>query len=498
MKQYLVAVAAVAALAIPHAFAQSACQGTTLHGSVRDVTQALVPGAAVVLAGRRRVASDSDGRFEFACVSDGRHRLAASEDGFARTEETVSAPHGGDLRLVLKLKDVETQVDVTGGGGAATNVNTEGPTQTIAGSRLQSLADDPDDLKRELQQLSAAAGGSPANATISVDGFQGSSALPPKSSIAYIEVNPDQFSAQYREPPFGGGRIEVYTKPGQKTYHGAVFMTNGSSWENARDPFSTSSSPIGKQRYGFELAGPIRKKGSDFALSLEHRSIDNFAVVNAVTLDGAGDEVATNENVAAPQRLWLGTARLDWQLGMKNTFIATYSANVNHLQNVGVGGATLQEGGYDSGTYEHMFRVSDITTVSTHLMHEARASFRFDGETDVPNSAAAQVNVAGAFTGGGATIGQQRLKEFNIEADDDAILTTKHHTMKFGTQFMLYDEHQQLTTSFNGSYTFGGGTAPVLDANNVPVSGETETITGVEQYRRALLGLPGGSPTAYS
>ena len=125
-------------------------------------------------------------------------------------------------------------------------------------------------------------------------------------------------------------------------------------------------------------------------------------------------------------------------------------------------------------------------------------SFRWDGETDVPNSTAAQVNVAGAFTGGGATIGQQRLKELNIEADDDAILTTKHHTMKFGTQFMLYDEHQQLTTNFNGTYTFGGGTAPVLDANNQPVAGETETITGVEQYQRALLGLAGGSPTAYS
>ncbi len=503
MKHLLVAAAAVAALALPYAFAQPAhaqttCEGTTLNGSVRDVTQALVPGATVVLDGRRRAVSTSDGRFTFACVSDGRHRLAASADGFARLEESVSAPHAGDLKLVLKLKDVETQVDVSGGGGAATNASSAGPTQTIEGSRLQSLADDPDDLKRELQQLSAAAGGNPANATISVDGFQGSSALPPKSSIAYIEINPDQFSAQYREPPFSGGRVEVYTKPGQKTYHGAVFATNGSSWENARDPFSTSSAPLGKQRYGFELTGPIRKTGSDFSLALEHRSINDYAVVNAVTLNSAGNEVVTNENVAAPQRLWLGTARLDWQLGAKNTFIATYSANVNHLQNMGVGGATLQEAGYDSGTYEHMFRVSDITTVSTHLMHEARASFRFDGETDVPNSTAAQVNVAGAFTGGGATIGQQRLRELNIEADDDAILTTKHHTMKFGTQFMLYHENQQLTTNFNGTYTFGGGAAPVLDANGNPVAGETETITGIEQYRRALLGLPGGSPTAFS
>jgi hypothetical protein len=498
MNGVFLAAAAVAALAIPHALAQTGCAGSNLSGTVRDITQALVPGATVVLDGRQRVVSRSDGGFQFSCVTDGKHRLRASAEGFAALDEAVTLPHAGEVRLELKLKDVETQVEVSAGGGAATSASSAGPTQTIAGDRLESLADDPDDLKRELQQLAAVSGGNPANTTFAVDGFQGSSALPPKSSIAYIEVNPDKFSAQYREPPFDGARVEIYTKPGQKTYHGAVFATNGSPWENARDPFSMSSAAIGKQRYGFELEGPVRKVGSDFALTLEHRSIDNFAVVDAITVDSSGNEIATTQNVAAPQRLWLGTARVDWQLGAKNTFVASYSANVNHTENVGVGGESLAETGYDSEVYEHMVRMSDVTTVSTHLMHEARLSLRWDGETDVPNSTAPQVNVAGAFVSGGATIGQQRLRELNVEFDDDAILTTKHHTMKFGAQFQSFHEDQQLTTNFNGTYTFGGGPAPMLDANGQPVAGETETITGVQQYQRAVLGLAGGSPTAYS
>jgi hypothetical protein len=131
-------------------------------------------------------------------------------------------------------------------------------------------------------------------------------------------------------------------------------------------------------------------------------------------------------------------------------------------------------------------------------MHEARLSLRWDGETDNPVSTAPKLQVAGAFTSGGATLGPQRLREFNIEFDDDAILTTKNHTFKFGTQLWIYDEHQQLTNNFNGTYTFGGGTAPVLDANGNPIPGETKTITGLEQYRRSLLHLPGGTPTAYS
>jgi len=494
----LVAAACIAALALPHALAQTACRGTTLTGIVRDSTLAIIPGATLTLDGSQSETSGTDGQFRFLCVAGGPHHLSTATPGFANQDLSLTMPHTSPLDLMLHPEEVQTEVEVSGDGTAGSSPASSGPTQTISGSRLQSLADDPDDLLRELQQLAGAAGGNPSNTTIAVDGFQDSSKLPPKSSIAYIKVNPDQFSAEYREPPFDGGRVEVYTKPGQSAYHGALFATNGSPWENSRDPFSTSKASIGKQRYGFELTGPIRKKGSDFAMTLEHRSIDNYAVVNAITLDDTGNLINTVANVATPQRLWIGTARIDWQLSPKNTFIASYSANVNHLQNVGVGGTALAETGYTSGQYEHMLRLSNITTVSSHLMHEARLSLRWDGETDVPVSSAPQVQVAGAFTGGGTTLGPQRLREFNIEADDDAILTTKNHTLKFGTQFMVYDEHQQLTTNFNGTYTFGGGTAPILDGNGNPIPGQTETITGLEQYRRALLGLPGGTATAFS
>ena len=50
--------------------------------------------------------------------------------------------------------------------------------------------------------------------------------------------------------------------------------------------------------------------------------------------------------------------------------------------------------------------------------------------------------------------------------------------------------------TFNGAYVFGGGSAPVLDANNNP-TGTTESITPILQYERALQNLPGGSPTTY-
>ena len=493
------AIAACAVLLCLNLPAQTPCSGSKVAGIVRDSTGAVIHAASVTLDEGETTQSGDAGQFRFSCAAPGQHTLRVSAVSFAAKDVTVRVPQSKtELVVILQPEDVATSVNVGEDSGNGVDASANGASQTIAGDQLSTLADDPDDLTRELQQLAATSGGLAANTTITVDGFQSSSPLPPKSSIAYIKVNPDLFSAEYREPPFEGGRVEVYTRPGQSAFHGALFFTNGSPWMNARDPFSTSRAALGKQRYGFELNGPVRKKGSDFALTLEHRTIDNYAVVNAITLDDRGNQQHTIANVAAPQQLWLATARLGWQLNEKNTFTASYNANVNHSQNVGVGGTSLPETGYSSGTYDHTLRLLNVTTASPRLMHEARVAFDWTGETDVPTSTAPLVQVAGAFTSGGASLGQQRLHTFEIEADDDAILSTAKHLLKMGTQLKIYNVGDQLTTNFNGLYTFGGGVAPVLDANGNPVPGQTEIISGLEQYRRAKLGLAGGRPTAFN
>jgi hypothetical protein len=488
--------------------AQVACTGAVVEGVVHDATGALIPGARLRLdaavgasATSIGVVSDDAGRFKMGCLANGAHTVAVTADGFADKTVTVTVPYAGDLNVELDVAAVQTTLQVTGdnAGELATNAaTTSGASRTLTAKDLASLADDPDDLKRELQQLAASSGASPAATVITVDGFQNPAKLPPKSSIEYIKVNPDSYSAEYREPPFEAGRVEVYTKPGQSTFHGALFATNGSSWMNAQNPFSVSKGALGKQRYGFEFSGPVQKQGSDFAMTLEHRSIKDSAVVDAVTLNGVGDQVSTLATVAAPQSLWLATARVGWQLGERNTFVTAFDANTNHLQNVGVGGTALAETGYTSDTYDHTLKLSDITLFSARLMHEARVSLEWVGEDDTPLSTAPQVQVAGAFTGGGASLGAQQLHALITEVDDDVVVSLSKHLIKAGIQFRNTMANDKLTTNFNGSYTFGGGTAPVLDAQGNAVAGETETISGLEQYRRAQLGLAGGAATAFT
>lgn len=82
--------------------------------------------------------------------------------------------------------------------------------------------------------------------------------IPPKSSIAYIKVTRTSSPRNTVSRPLGGGgRIEICTKPGQKSFHGALFTTNGSPWENARDPFSTPKAAIGNNLMDLSSAVPF-------------------------------------------------------------------------------------------------------------------------------------------------------------------------------------------------------------------------------------------------
>lgn len=488
-------------LAPAAAHAQTApCTGAALAGTVHDSTDAIIPGAQVALDNGTPATTDSAGRYRFPCVANGPHQLHITAQGFADTTLSADLPRPAALDVTLQPEAVKTSIDVTGDGKAlASDAASSSPAaHTLAGKDLQTLADDPDDLARELKQLAATTGANPANTLITVDGFQNESALPPKSSIAYIKVNPDLYSAEYRQPPFEGGRVEVYTKPGQPTFHGALFTTNGSSWMNARNPFSVTEGTLGKQRYGAEFSGPVRRQGSDFALSFEHRQIDNTAVVNAITLDAAGNPQSVVDSVPVPQTLWLATARNGWQLGPKNTFTAEYSANVNHLVGQGVGGTALRETGYSNDTYEHNLRLSNITIASAKFMHEARVSLQWTGNLDLPNSLAPQVQVAGAFTGGGSTTGATDQRELILEVDDDAVFDRGNHLFKAGIQLRDLRDNDRFFSNFNGTYIFGGGSGPALDASGAAIPGQLVTLTGAEQYRRSLLHLPGGTPTAFN
>ncbi len=487
--------AVVLAATLTSAEAQQ-CAGSSSRVAVQvmDVSGAEVVGATVQVDGEIAGRSDGHGHYSSPCIVGGEHRVAVQAPGFGMMTNSVTA---GGTALTVRLKPVTVEATVDAVQDDPVSTGSVGGTKTLEQKDIKQLADDPDEFARQLQVLAAAAGGAPGQAVIAVDGFQNSGRIPPKSAIAFIRVNPDLFSAEYERPPYQGGRVEIYTKPGQSKLHGALFTTQSAQFLNAKDPFAPSRAAIGKQRYGFELGGPIAANRSDFFVALEHRQIDQFAVVNAVTLDSTLNPIRAVANVPTPQSLWEGSLRIASYLSPKNNFTGTYTATVNGLTNVGAGGAVLQEASYDSQQSEHAIRLTNLQTVSAATLHETRVGLTFRLRDDAPNSTEASLQVAGAFTGGGATTQALRSQEFDLEVDDDLLLQYKKHNIKLGVELLNASVNDTLPTNFNGTYIFGGGTAPVLNANGTAAGG-TVTINGLEQYRRALAGLPGGTPTQFA
>lgn len=490
----LIAALLVQAPACPQ---QSCTVGVRIDGVVTDPAGAAVAAAQVRTAEGEETTSDDAGRFVLPCVPTLPIIITVQAAGFATKSVTIAMQQSGAAHTNIRLNIEQAQSSIQVNANDSAIGSDEGAeTSNLNTADVQRMADDPDDFLRELEVLASAAGGDPSSAAITVDGFQNASALPPKSSIASIRINPDLFSAEYPWPPFGGGVIQIITKPGADSYHGALFFTDSDGIFNARDPFSLTSTPATKQRYGFELSGPILPGKSGFALALEKRDINEFNVVNAVTLDANGDPVPLQQTVSAPQRLWIASARGDWQASANDIATLSYSANVNTLGNQGVGGLVLPEAGYSSLVSDYDLRFSNTFTVNANLLHESRIGYSWKRTRQTPSSIAPSVQVAGYFAGGGATSQGLSDGEGDLEIDQDAMLTRGKHNLKLGIQSLGLFVRDYDPDTFNGAYIFGGGSAPVLDADDNP-SGATTTITGIEQYRRALLNLPGGAPTSY-
>jgi hypothetical protein len=476
---------------------QPCIRGMQIDGVITDQTGAVIPGAHVRAGTGGTAVTDATGHFAFPCVSVTSTTIAADADGFAQATAHAHARAGGsahvNLRLVVASVEMNVQVDADANG--ARDDRTAG-TRVLGTGEVQRLSDDPDEFLRELQALATAGGGPSGSALVTVDGFQNGSALPPKSSIASIRVNPDLFSSEYQNPPWLGARIEIETKPGAGPWHGALFFADSASPFNATDPLSVAATPASRRRYGFELGGPIVQKKSALFFALEKRDINEFSVVDAVTLNSDGAPAPLQQSVPAPQRLWIGSARADWQIKANDLATISFASNVNNLGSQGVGGLVLDEAGYNSLISEYDLRLLNMQTFGSNLLHQTRIGYSWKRNDHTPLSAEPSLQVAGYFTGGGSTNGDLNNRERDLEADDDAVFTRGRHTLKFGLQSLGFFMHGYDPDTFNGAFVFGGGSAPALDANNNPTGGTT-TITALEQYRRAVLNLPGGTPTTF-
>lgn len=476
-------------------------RAASLRGRVMDESGAVIPGAVVNIRGPENleqiVTTDEGGAYRVVGLAPGTYVLTATAPGFTISAEVEVEGRPGRRTthdFSLKVAVVEEEITVNANQDTAVSLEADNNVGAIVlrGADLDMLSDDPDDLAAELQAL-AGPGAGPQGGQIYVDGFSGAS-IPPKDSIREIRINSDPFSAQYDR--LGFGRIQIFTRPGSDKFRGRISASFSDESLNARNPFSSNQPSYQSRLFSGSLSGPLAKKAS-FNFDFQRREIDGNAVINATILDASLNPVSFSESVVTPQRRTTFGPRIDYQLSEKVTLTGRYRFSKNDRQNNGIGGFSLAAVGFDNNTVGHTFQLTANALISHRTINETRMQYRRNESDRIGDNSTPTISVLQAFTGGGARVGLSGNESDSWEIHNNTTLVRGKHTIKFGGRFRRGANADISVNNFGGTFTFGGGFAPQLDANDQIIldAGGLPTIvpiTSIERYRRTLVFLAQG------
>jgi hypothetical protein len=491
-----------------------------LHGTVMDESGALVPGAKVTVSNAagpvKSATSGDDGSYSIAGLVPGKYTVQASSPGLVQFQPaTVDIATGGTATLDLKLRVAAEKQEVTVQENVGPMVSTD-PSQNagalvLRGADLDALSDDPDDLQSDLEALAGPSAG-PSGGQIYIDGFTGGT-LPSKDSIREIRINQNPFSPEFDK--LGYGRIEILTKPGSDKFHGNVNFNFGDDALNSRNPYAAEKAPLLLKDFSGTISGPINKRAS-FFLDVSDRDINSGTVFNAVTVGGAqfinpiavspgtvspSDLAITpyNSVFKAPQNRLRISPRVDYQLSQNNTLTIRYGYTRNDAQDQGIGTTALVTRGFQSLSTDQTVQIVETAVLSTKVINETRFQLFHTDSLETANSLVPGLIVSGAFSGGGAQLGRTSDTQNHYELQNYTSIAGGAHSWKFGMRVRGITIENISPNNFDGTFTFAGGYAPILNADNQPLvpgvvcnpsspnSAACQTITSIERYQRTLI-----------
>ena len=469
-------------------------QTTALTGRVTDESGAVVPKATVTLAGpagSMTAVTRDDGSYGFAALAPGDYAIQANAPDLAMPQAIKVSLKSGSQTLNLQLKIAATMQQVTVRENAGPSVSTDASSNASAlvlkGDDLDALGDSPEDLQADLQALAGPSAG-PGGGSIFIDGFSGGE-LPPKSSIREIRINQNPFSPEYDK--LGFGRIEIFTKPGSDNWRGSInYNLQDQAW-NSRNPYAPQKAPLLLNEFEGGLSGPLSHRMS-FTLDAQREKVDNGSIVNAVTVDPQTFAVSPfNDIRTTPQLRVQLTPRVDYQLNSNNTLMFRYGFTHLDIQDAGIGSFDLTSRGYHAQTNNQTVQATE-TAVLGASVNETRFQYFRNALDTTANSASPALLVLGSFNGGGAQTGQTSNVQNSYELQNYTSIVRGAHFWKFGVRLRSQLIDNVSPQNFGGTFTFGGGLAPVLDANNNPTLGASgqpvlTAIQPIDRYRRALI-----------
>ena len=466
---------------------------TGISVTVRDQFGDAIADAEIVLGksdsdkAEKLIKTDGLGVGQFSKLAAGEYRITVSAVGFKEYESrniTVKNNEMQKIEIVLEIASVESTVEI--GDEEAADAERNGATAILNERAIANLPDNQEELERAIRRIGESVTGE--ELPVSVNGVQGGK-IPPKDQIQQIRVNQNVFSAQY-DSPFGGG-IEIFTRSNVDKFRGYVSFSFADSRFNAADPFLGRRVPYQSRSYFFNLSGPLGSKKANFFIYGSRSESDTSSVINATILNANLQPIEFKQTFAAPSRSESVSLTINADPNKKHKLYLNYYFETSRGKGQNVGGFSLASRANDNNSQNHYLQLSDTFLINANVVNQTRFLATYFTNDNFGGSDEAAINVLDAFFGGGSQQNSSN-RNFRFDATNETTWQMGKYALGVGGRLRGERVSQNSTANFGGTYTFAGRLAPVLDANNNPVTDSAGTIltaqiSSLESYRRTLL-----------
>ncbi len=494
----------MSAFSIPLAtLGQQTINYASLSGVVTDPTGAIISGASVTARQTETdltstAVTDREGRFRFAYLKVGPYEINVHQKGFADSVRSVTLTVGAafELPVSLALASANQTLTVSDQASVIETARTQ-IAGTVAQTEVNSL---PLNGRSFLDLTLLVPGVSPTN-TASTQLFAETSAVPGQGisvgsqrnfSNSFIvdglSANDDaaglvltfygldvvqefQVVTSGGQAEFGralGGYINLVTKSGTDSLHGALYGYFRNQRFDAENALSHVALPLTQSQYGASVGGPIVHGRTFYFANFEQRLLNqagnpvititpaNLAAINArlVEVGYLGPLLSTGKypNPVHNANLF---SRLDHEFNHNDQFSARYSLYDVHATNSrGVGGLSSVSAAAGLSDLDQTLAVSNIYTLSPRTVNETRGQFTNSNLLAPPNDAIGPaVNISGAAAFGTLSASPTGRLDRLYELVDNL----SHQTgdaLRAGVDFLYNDLTITFPQSIRGSYAF--------------------------------------------
>lgn len=110
----------------------------------------------------------------------------------------------------------------------------------------------------------------------------------------------------------------------------------------------------------------------------------------------------------------------------KNTLVARYSFTRNSVENQGISNTSLPSRAYETKNTEHEIRLTETMILNPTTINETRFEYSRSNRDQIGDNTIPTINVADAFTGGGAQIGTRNPGQIT----GNCRIIRQHHSVK--------------------------------------------------------------------